>query len=312
MQFFHEDVVCPAIHKRYKGSKAAPAFIYFPRCKMLTRRLLTVAGAFLSFAIVLALPRIAAADGLSSDWAVGHASRARLLAGNGIAGVELQMPEGWKTYWRTPGDAGGVPPSFDWSKSDNLASVKVLYPAPKRFSDRAGDTVGYKGTVVFPVEVIPKDASKPIDLRLNMDYGVCKEICVPAEAALALTVRPNDASTPSSELTDAMKLVPAPADARRPGDPVLKGVRADLAGPKPHLVLEAEFPSGAEHADIFIEGPNALYIPLPKKTGATNGQLVTFEVDLSEGVDIQELKNKTLTATLVSDGGQSEATFPVN
>src|SRR5436309_312013 len=83
----------------------------------------------------------------------------RLLAGNGIAGVELQLPEGWKTYWRTPGDAGGVPPTFDWSKSDNLASVKVLYPAPKRFSDRAGDTVGYKGTVVFPVEVIPKDAS---------------------------------------------------------------------------------------------------------------------------------------------------------
>src|SRR5450631_2857577 len=205
---------------------------------MLTRRLLKRASAFLSFAIVLALPRTAAADGLASDWAVGHASRARLLAGNGIAGVELQMPVGWKTYWRTPGDAGGVPPTFDWSKSDNLASAKVLYPAPKRFSDRAGDTVGYKGTVVFPVELTPKDASKPIDLRLSMDYGVCKEICVPAEAALGLTVPPKDASTPSSELTDAVKLVPAPADVRRPGDPVLKGVHADLTGPKPRLVLE--------------------------------------------------------------------------
>jgi DsbC/DsbD-like thiol-disulfide interchange protein len=279
---------------------------------MLTRRLLTMAGGFLSFAIVLGLPRIAAADGLSSDWAVGHASRARLLAGNGIAGVELQMPEGWKTYWRTPGDAGGVPPTFDWSKSENLATVKVLYPAPKRFSDRAGDTVGYKGTVVFPVEVTPNDASKPIHLRLSMDYGVCKEICVPAEAALELTVPPKDAGTPSSELTDAMKLVPAAADARRAGDPILKGVHADLAGAKPHLVLEAEFPSGVDHADIFIEGPNALYIPLPKRTGIANGQLVTFEVDLSEGVDVQDLKNKVLTATLVSEGGQSEATFSVN
>jgi DsbC/DsbD-like thiol-disulfide interchange protein len=279
---------------------------------MLTRRVQTLAGVFWALGLLVAMPRTCAADGLSSDWAVGHASRARLLAGNGIAGVELQMPEGWKTYWRSPGDAGGTPPTFDWSKSDNLASANVLYPAPKRFTDRAGDTVGYKGTVVFPVEVTPKDAAKPIDLRLSLDYGVCKEICVPAEATLALTVPPKNTSAPSGELTDAMKLVPAPADARQPKDPVLKSVHADLAGAKPRIVLEAEFPSGADHADIFIEGPNALYVPLPKRVGDAKGPLVTFEVDLSEGVDIQELKNKILTATLVSEGGQSEATFPVN
>jgi DsbC/DsbD-like thiol-disulfide interchange protein len=279
---------------------------------MIARRVRIPTGAFLALGLLFAVPRACVADGLSSDWAVGHASRARLLAGNGIAGVELQMPEGWKTYWRSPGDAGGTPPTFDWSKSDNLASAKVLYPAPKRFSDRAGDTVGYKGTVVFPVEVTPKDASKPINLRLSLDYGVCKEICVPAEATLTLTVPPKAASAPSGELTDAMKLIPLPANARRPEDPALKSVHADLTGSKPRLLIEAEFPSGSDHADIFIEGPNELYVPLPKKIGDAKGQLVTFEVDLSEGVDVQDLKNKILTATLVSGGGQSEATFPVN
>ena len=59
-----------------------------------------------------------------------------------------------------PGEAGGVPPSFDWSKSTNLESAQVLYPAPKRFTDKAGDTVGYKGTVLFPVRLKPKDASQ--------------------------------------------------------------------------------------------------------------------------------------------------------
>lgn len=253
-----------------------------------------------------------AADQLASKWAEGHNSRARLIAGGGFAGVELQMPEGWKTYWRNPGDAGGVPPSFDWSKSENLAGAKVLYPAPKRFSDRAGDTVGYKGTVVFPVELTPKDPSKPVDLRLVLDYGVCKEICIPAEAALSLAIGPEQAKDDSTELSEALKRVPAPESARRPGDPILKSVHAELAGPKPRLVLEAEFPGGGSHADVFIEGPQDIYVPLPRKTGDNGTGRLTFEVDLSDGIDVQDLKNKTLTATLVSDQGQSEATFSVD
>jgi len=36
---------------------------------------------------------------------------------------------------------------------------------------------------------------------------------------------------------------------------------------------------------------------------------VTFEVDLSQDVDLQALKGQKLTATLVSDNGQSETTF---
>ena len=124
--------------------------------------------------LLLLPPAVTAATGDASDWVQGHSSRARLIAGNGLAGVEVQMPEGWKTYWRTPGDAGGVPPSFDWSQSENLAEATVLYPAPKRFSDKAGDTVGYKGTVVFPVRLAAKDPAKPIDLHLLLEYGVCR------------------------------------------------------------------------------------------------------------------------------------------
>ena len=85
-----------------------------------------------------------------------------------------------------------MPPSFDWSKSANLESAQVLYPAPKRFTDKSGDTIGYKGTVVFPVRLKPKDAGKPIDVRLAFDYGVCKDICIPAQAELALSIAPGD------------------------------------------------------------------------------------------------------------------------
>src|SRR4051812_8703909 len=98
------------------------------------RRIQTAARALACLMPLLAAAGSATAGAGSSDWAAGNNSRARLLSGNGIAGVEVQMPDGWKTYWRSPGDAGGVPPSFDWSKSSNLESAQVLYPAPKRFS----------------------------------------------------------------------------------------------------------------------------------------------------------------------------------
>lgn len=275
---------------------------------MTVRTHLFPARALLCLLLIGAVTSHASAE-LASDWAEGHSSRARLIAGKDIAGVELQMPEGWKTYWRNPGDAGGVPPSFDFSKSGNLASADVLYPAPKRYSDRAGDTVGYKGTVVFPVRLTPKDPALPIDLRLKLDYGVCREICIPAEADLALDIIPDKATSIPAELDAALKRVPAPEDARRPNDPVLKSVRSELDGSNPRLVLEADFPGGAEHADIFIEAPDGLYVPLPKKVAADETGHATFEVDLSDGSDVEDLKDKTLTATLVSDAGQSEATF---
>lgn len=259
---------------------------------------------------VMLLPAVgtAARAEIASPWAEGHNSRARLVGGAGMAGIELQLPEGWKTYWRTPGEAGGVPPAFDWSGSTNLESAEVLYPAPKRFTDQSGDTLGYKGNITFPVRLKAKDPAKPIDVQVSVDYGVCKDICIPAEAKLALTVPP-DAPMPE-DLVEAMTKVPAPPAARREGDPILKSAVAELAGEKPRLVIEAEFPGGADHADVFVEAPDGIYVPLPKKI-AEDGKVIRFEVDLAKDVDLQALKGKLLTATVVSDKGQSEATFPL-
>jgi len=277
-----------------------------PNCSIFVPALVLLGAA-------LATPCCAAAAGAASGWAEGHNSRARLIAGGGLAGVELELPEGWKTYWRNPGDAGGVPPSFDWSKSENLAGAKVLYPAPKRFTNSGGATVGYKGTVIFPVELTPKDPKKPIGLRLLFDYGVCKEICIPAEAELTLAVAPGASDQIPDELAAALQHVPAAKDKRRPDDPVLARVTPELAGPKPRLLLEAEFPGGADHADIFIEAPDSLYVPLPTKVADDGKGRATFEVDLSDAIDdIKDLVGKPLTATLVSGKGQSEATFSID
>ena len=89
--------------------------------------------------LVLAAAVPATAQGVATPWIDGYNSKTRLIAATMAApkpmvnaGIEITMAPGWKTYWRTPGDAGGVPPNLDWAASSNVAAVKMLFPAPGR------------------------------------------------------------------------------------------------------------------------------------------------------------------------------------
>lgn len=271
-----------------------------------------------ALAILLAVGTPAAASPLSSPWVEAHGGKARLIAGTAEsagtprlwAGLEVRLSPGWKTYWRSPGDSGGLPPQFDWSRSVNLASVKVFYPAPRRFKDALGDAVGYSGSVVFPVEIRPEDATKPVELNLSLLYGICREICVPAEAELSLPI-PAAVTVPvSPEIAAAIGAVPRTSDERRPNDPELISKEALLDSEEPKLVLEATFPGAAETADMFIETTDGAYVPLPVKT-AMEGNRVRFEVDLTQEAEADELRGKTLRITTVSEAGQSETSWTI-
>jgi DsbC/DsbD-like thiol-disulfide interchange protein len=249
---------------------------------------------------------------VTSDWVQGYNTKARLVAGHAVrdgqkalyAGVELAMPQGWKTYWRAPGDAGGVPPEFDWKGSENLQSARVLYPAPHRLSDKAGDAVGYKGGVIFPVLVKAADAAKPIVLHGKVDYGLCKDICIPAEAEFQIKIPPSIGI--SAELTHSLSRVPQ--DQPRTGiDPKLESWRLDQSSGKPKLIFSVETGS-SDGADAFVVTSDETYIPLPKRIANEAGK-AKFEVDLTDGVDIKDLKGKPLTITMVDSKGQSEATI---
>jgi DsbC/DsbD-like thiol-disulfide interchange protein len=104
--------------------------------------------------------------------------------GGHMAAVELMLAPGWKTYWRSPGDAG-IPPSFDWSGSENVKSVRLHWPAPAVFHTNGMQTIGYHDRLVLPVEITPENPSEPIRLRVRMELGVCDEICLPAALDLA-------------------------------------------------------------------------------------------------------------------------------
>src|SRR5881394_903924 len=95
----------------------------------------------LAAAFVLVVEPAIAAD--ASPYDGTQRAAVRLIAGaarhdGGVtihrAGVEIRLAPGWKTYWRYPGDSG-IPPRFDFSKSHNVKSVNVRWPAPQRLTD---------------------------------------------------------------------------------------------------------------------------------------------------------------------------------
>lgn len=98
--------------------------------------------------------------------------------GTYMGAIRLTLSEGWKTYWRAPGDAG-IPPEIDWSKSQNVGEVSITWPAPHVFDQNGLRSIGYKNQLVLPVEITPKRSGKPVRLRGDVSFGVCKDVCVP-------------------------------------------------------------------------------------------------------------------------------------
>lgn len=275
--------------------------------------LLTVA---IFVSALASLASAAAADGAASAWVDGFNNRARLLAGRVTApgdsserlyaAIEIAMPAHWKTYWRSPGDAGGIPPEFDFSASENAADVKVLYPAPSRLIDKTGTTLGYLDQVVFPVVVTPKDPSKPVLLKVKAAYGVCKELCVPAEAALDLLIATDIGS--SDEIAAALQRVP-----RNPAipetDPIIENWRVEPRNGKLILIFETADPAipddSANAVDAVADSVSGVYLPPSKKTKYDQHR-AAFEVDLTDGATANELKGLAVRIVVIGGKGQSE------
>ncbi|MEX0305765.1 MAG: protein-disulfide reductase DsbD domain-containing protein [Ruegeria sp.] len=110
--------------------------------------------------------------------------------------LRLTLKDGWKTYWRAPGDAG-IPPQFDWSGSRNVGDIAITWPAPKIFDQNGLQSIGYEDQLVLPVEITPKNPAKPVRLRGEMDLGVCKDVCVPGRLDFDHTLDANAGRNPA-------------------------------------------------------------------------------------------------------------------
>jgi DsbC/DsbD-like thiol-disulfide interchange protein len=214
---------------------------------------LPIGGALAAaFSLLLSGSPASAADAFSSDWAPAAKSEARLIAGGGdLAGFEIALSPGAITYWRDPGDAG-LPPTLDFSGSDNVASVQPEFPAPKRIKEAdGGEAFGYDGSVVFPLAVKPRDPAKPVTLKLTADFAVCEKVCLPAKAHLKLTLPSAPRSPLAGVIEAALATVPRAVPPKDFG--ALEALGADS-----WRLCEAH--EGGPPRDLFVEAPEGWWM----------------------------------------------------
>ena len=211
-----------------------------------------------ALALLLALP--AAALAASGPAVEGTTSSVRLMtAEDGVApgaatlsaGIEVDLADGWKTYWRSAGEIG-LPPEVDWTGSENVASAELLYPAPQRFTAFEIENFGYEDRVIFPVRITLQEPGAPARLRAELRLLVCAEVCVPETARLAL-----DLPAGGGVDGDAARAIAAAA-ARVPGTAEAAGLTlraAHLSDEALTLRLDADPPLAAP--DLFPEAGRA-------------------------------------------------------
>jgi DsbC/DsbD-like thiol-disulfide interchange protein len=247
----------------------------------------------------------------ASLWQNGSHAAVRLLAGSRsgpvlLGGIAVQLDPGWKTYWRTSGDSG-VPPRFDFSKSENIEAVTVLWPAPTKFDDGAGGfSLGYHDQVVLPLRIVPKSNDKPVTLRANINYAVCEKICIPVEASMELTFA-SVASTEDGVLFAALDTVPKPASVGDPNPLTIRDVKREG---KSTVLVDVISPD-EKAVNLFVEGPTPDWaLPVPKllEHGPPGVKRFAFELD---GVPVgTNPDGAALKLTLV--GGERSYEFNIN
>ncbi|MDJ0627892.1 MAG: protein-disulfide reductase DsbD family protein [Rhodobacter sp.] len=161
-----------------------------------------------SAAVALCLGSTALAGGFSPDDVAQFSVLPgwRTASGTHLSALRVQLAPGWKTYWRAPGEAG-IPPRFDWTGSDNLASVAFHWPVPDVFYQNGMRTVGYERELVLPMELTPKRAGGDISVQAEIEIGVCEDICIPISVRVSAELDP--VGRPDARIRGAMAARPA-------------------------------------------------------------------------------------------------------
>jgi DsbC/DsbD-like thiol-disulfide interchange protein len=253
------------------------------------------------------------AAGDASPWDGNDRAAVRLIAGSaGVegfirAGIEIRLKPGWHTYWRYPGDAG-VPPRFDFAASQNVETVRVLWPAPRRLTEEGLSVVGYTKDVILPLVVVPRDRTKSAMLRLAIDYAVCERLCVPMQATteLALTGAP---SSHDEVLAQALARVPKRRVVGEGSPLAVRSITREEAPAGARIIIDV---AGPANVDVFAEGPTPEWaLPLPIALASPAPGVQRFAVALDGAPPGVRYEGALIAITAVTAGEAIEAVAPI-
>ncbi len=193
--------------------------------------LLAVGGLAQAQGLLLTAPGAAPADAQKGMQRVGNlraglvAEQAGITAGGKITlGLRLIHDTHWHTYWRNPGDSG-LPTQIEWQLPPGWQAAEFQWPTPARLPVGPLANFGFEGDLLLPIELLaPQDlrAGSSVTLAGRASWLVCKDVCIPGEALLGITLPVLAAETPvplSAEanlFAAARSRIPAPDVQRQP------------------------------------------------------------------------------------------------
>jgi len=279
-----------------------------------------VCGVFLAVLSVLPAQAFDAEQG-ATPWVDSEFAETRLLSaelnvdasgdGSFLLGWEIKLPKGWKTYWRSPGEAG-LPTTLTWDGSQNVAEATLYYPLPTRFEIFGIQTYGYDKGVVLPVRVKVKDKTKPVHINAMASFMVCMDICVPLEAHYQMTLpsKPSAGRSPFQNNIHA-SMIKVPRVGRNP----LYGLdyeNVSLYGEpgNQRLVIDVVGRRLLTGADVIVEAGKIFRFGTPSFSLMGRGKKARFVVPVGSGRGKKGLSGQQLKLTL-SDGWGQAVEFPI-
>jgi DsbC/DsbD-like thiol-disulfide interchange protein len=190
-----------------------------------------------------------------------------------VAALHIRLAPGWKTYWRSPGEAG-IPPTFSWDGSQNLSAVRFQWPVPEVFETNGLRSIGYRDELVLPIFATAADPGRPIRLVGEMQLGVCDEVCVPYSLTIA-------AELPVAGGTDPVVRAALADRARTAAEAGVAGVACAVEPIRDGLRLTAaiRLPSQGAGEVVAVEtGSPGVWVS--QSEGRRDGGTLTASVDL--------------------------------
>ncbi len=211
--------------------------------------------------------------------------------------LHVELDEGWKTYWRSPGE-GGIPPTFDWAKSANINDIEWHWPVPSRYSIQGIDTVGYQGSLTFPLMVQLSPDARQANISGTLTMSSCTTVCVLTDYPIDLHVD-LDTLTVDSDRAFAFNQATGKVPREYDSNNVKQAIWSD-ANQRVQLTIERD--SGWQNPQLFIHSNDETLADAEFSSPdiQVESNSLTANVDVSHWLDLPDLNGAELIAT-VSD-----------
>jgi DsbC/DsbD-like thiol-disulfide interchange protein len=236
------------------------------------------------------------------------ADAASLVPGGSVrVGALLRVPAGWHVYWLNPGDAGAAT-RVEGVWPTGFIGGQFQFPVPMRF-EQPGEIVGYgyEEEVLLAATLKAPGDLKPgttVDLKINVSWLACKDVCVPGRAGLSLPMQVTSESKPANVrmFRTWLRRVPQPHDT--PEGPAERvQVSQSLEDDASRFEIRIDWRQPVRDVEWFPGPDPALEISDIRTTTEDRRSRITFRTRVLPG---QQTKDLVPASVVAYSDGQGE------